>query len=127
MIQIKRVYEPFAKCDGQRFLVDRLWPRGIKKESLHMEAWIKEAAPSEKLRQWFDHDRAKWHEFQHRYCVELDANPEPLQPLLEAAAKGNLTLLYSSHDIEHNNAVILKVYLEKQLKSNLRPDSKPSQ
>ncbi len=116
MIQIKSAYEPIAKSDGQRFLVDRLLPRGIKKESLHFVAWLKGVAPSEKLRQWFNHDPAKWHEFQQRYCVELDANPEALQPLLEAAAKGNLTLLYSAHDIEHNNAIVLKAYLERHLK-----------
>jgi len=115
MIQIKRAYEPVAQSDGQRFLVDRLWPRGIKKESLHFVAWLKRAAPSENLRHWFDHDPAKWHEFQRRYCMELDANPEALQPLLEAAAKGNLTLLYSAHDLEHNNAIVLKAYLEKHL------------
>lgn len=116
MIKIKRVYESGAKSDGQRFLVDRLWPRGIKKESLHVVAWLKGVAPSEKLRQWFGHDPAKWHEFHRRYCVELDANPVALQPLLEAAAKGNLTLLYSAHDPEHNNAIVLKAYLEMHLK-----------
>ena len=121
MIQIKRVYEPVAKTDGQRFLIDRLWPRGIKKESLHLVAWLKEVAPSAKLRQWFNHDPAKWHEFQQRYSAELDANSEPLQPLLDAAERGSLTLLYSAHDIDHNNAVILKAYLDKRLKSNLRP------
>ncbi len=116
MIQIKRVYEPVAKADGQRFLIDRLWPRGIKKESLHFVAWLKGVAPSEELRQWFNHDPAKWHEFQQRYCVELEANSEALQPLLEATAKGNLTLLYSAHDIEHNNAIVLKAYLEKHIR-----------
>ncbi len=116
MIQIKRAYEPAAKSDGQRFLVDRLWPRGIKKESLHFVAWLKEVAPSTELRQWFNHDPAKWHEFQERYRAELEANREALQPLLEAAAKGNLTLLYSAHDIEHNDAIVLKAYLEKHLK-----------
>jgi len=115
MIQIKRAYEPVAKSDGQRILVDRLWPRGIKKESLHFVAWLKEVAPSEKLRKWFNHDLARWDEFQHRYCLELGEHPESLQPLLAAAGKGNLTLLYSAHDIEHNNAVVLKSHLEKQL------------
>jgi uncharacterized protein YeaO (DUF488 family) len=114
MILIKRAYEPAAKSDGQRFLVDRLWPRGIKKESLHFIAWLKDVAPSQKLRQWFNHDPAKWHEFQQRYNKELDGNAAALQPLLEAAAKGNLTLLYSAHDIAHNNAIVLKAYLEKQ-------------
>jgi uncharacterized protein YeaO (DUF488 family) len=115
MIQIKRVYEPVAKSDGQRFLVDRLWPRGIKKEALHLAAWTKDVAPSDELRHWFDHDVAKWKEFQQRYRVELDAKPETWQPLLKAAEKGTVTLLYSAHDIEHNNAIVAKSYLDQKI------------
>ena len=115
MIQIKRVYEPAAKADGQRFLVERLWPRGIKKEALALNGWQKEVAPSHELRKWFNHDPAKWKEFQRRYRAELDARPETWQPLLEAARAGNLTLLFSARDTEHNNAIVLKAFLEERL------------
>jgi len=117
MIQIKRVYESAAKNDGQRFLVDRLWPRVVKKEALPLTGWLKEIAPGNELRKWFHHDPAKWKEFQKRYRAELDAKPETWQPLLTAAKKGSVTLLFSAHDLEHNNAVVLKAYLERQLKS----------
>lgn len=112
MIQLKRVYEPAEpSADGVRFLVERLWPRGIRKEALHLDGWLKDAAPSTELRQWFSHDPAKWKEFQHRYFAELDARPEALAPIRAAARKGKVTLLFSSHDEEHNNAVALKTYL----------------
>lgn len=113
MIQLKRVYEPEEPSDGTRFLVERLWPRGIRKESLHADAWLKDAAPSTELRQWFSHDPAKWKEFQRRYFAELDAKPEALAPIRSAAHKGKVTLLFSSQDEEHNNAVALKAYLGK--------------
>ena len=116
MIQIKRVYEAAAKTDGDRFLVERLWPRGMKKETLHMTGWLKEVAPSDTLRRWFNHDPAKWKEFQRRYRVELDRKRETWQPLLDAAESGDVTLLFSAHDLEHNNAVALKAYLDKHLK-----------
>jgi uncharacterized protein YeaO (DUF488 family) len=116
MIQIKRVYEPAAKSDGARFLVERLWPRGISKEALHMSAWVKDVAPSHELRQWFNHDPAKWEEFQRRYHAELAGNPEIWQPLLAAAKTGEVTLLFSARDLEHNNALVLKACLEEQLK-----------
>jgi uncharacterized protein YeaO (DUF488 family) len=115
MIQIKRVYDPPAKEDGARFLVERLWPRGIKKEALHMDTWCKNAAPSNDLRRWFSHDPAKWKEFQRRYRAELGENRAAWQPLLDAAKPGNITLLYSAHDTEHNSAVVLKSYLEERL------------
>ena len=116
MIRIKRVYEPAAKEDGERFLVERLWPRGIKKEALPMKAWCKEAAPSTELRRWFQHDPAKWKEFQKRYRAELDKNLPSLQPMLESARHGPITLLYSSHDTERNNAVVLASFLEEHLR-----------
>jgi len=116
MIQVKRVYEPAAKADGQRFLVERLWPRGFKKEALSLAGWQKEAAPSHELRKWFNHDPAKWKEFQRRYRAELDARPETWQPLLETAKAGNLMLLFSAHDTEHNNAAVLKAFLEERSK-----------
>ena len=117
MIQIKRVYDPAAADDGTRFLVERLWPRGIKKEALEMKAWCKEAGPSTELRKWFSHDPAKWTEFQRRYRAELNERPEAWQPILDAAKKGTVTLLYSSHDTEHNNAKALESYLRKRLAS----------
>lgn len=115
MIEIKRVYDSLEAGNGPRFLVERLWPRGIKKEALHMDAWLKEVAPSPELRQWFGHDPQKWEEFQRRYRAELDAHPETWQPLLEAARRGNVTLLYSARDTQHNSALLLKNYLEKHL------------
>ena len=115
MIQTKRVYDPPAKEDGARFLVERLWPRGMKKEALPMAAWCKDAAPSTELRRWFGHDPAKWKEFQRRYRAELTENRAACQPLLDAAKQGNVTLLYSAHDKEHNSAVLLKSYLEEAL------------
>lgn len=112
MIGIKRVYDDPETSDGARYLVERLWPRGMKKENLIMDAWFKEVAPSSDLRRWFGHDPEKWKEFQRRYRAELDANPNAWKPLLEASKRGNVTLLYSARDTEHNNADTLKSYLE---------------
>lgn len=118
MLKIKRVYEAAEKSDGTRFLVERLWPRGMKKESLKMKAWLKNVAPSADLRNWFAHDPLKWPEFQKRYQAELKANEAEWQPILDAAKEGDVTLLYSAHDTEHNNALVLKSFLEKRLKTN---------
>ena len=111
MIQLKRVYDPANSDDGVRFLVERLWPRGMKKENLRLDAWLKDVAPSTELRQWFSHDPAKWAEFKRRYFAELDTKAEALEPIRKALKHGRVTLLFSSHDTEHNNAVALKVYL----------------
>jgi uncharacterized protein YeaO (DUF488 family) len=116
MIKVKRAYEAPAADDGARFLVDRLWPRGIKKEALKLDGWIKEIAPSNELRQWFHHERNKWDEFQVRYARELDAQADLLKPILDAARRGTVTLVYSARDETHNNAVALKQYLEARLK-----------
>ncbi|PTY08073.1 DUF488 domain-containing protein [Opitutaceae bacterium EW11] len=113
-VALKRVYEPAAEADGRRFLVERLWPRGIKKTDLKMEAWLKEVAPSAKLRTWFAHDPGKWPEFQRRYRAELDAAPEAWRALLEASKSGNVTLLFSSRETEHNCAVVLREFLEER-------------
>jgi len=115
MLQIKRVYEPFDARDGIRFLVERLWPRGIKKEDLKMEAWLKEVAPSPALRSWFAHDPGKWSEFQKRYRAELQTNPAAWKPILEAARHGTVTLIYSARDTEHNSALLLKDFLEEHM------------
>jgi uncharacterized protein YeaO (DUF488 family) len=110
-IRIKRVYEPADPEDGARFLVDRLWPRGISRDSLKMDGWVKDVAPSNELRHWFGHDRVLWDGFQQRYAAELDANPPTWQPLLDAARQGPITLLFSSREVQHNNAVALRHYL----------------
>jgi uncharacterized protein YeaO (DUF488 family) len=115
MIQIKRSYAEPDSDDGIRILVDRIWPRGIKKEHLKPDEWLKEIAPSDDLRKWFGHDVGKWGEFQKRYFAELDDRPETWKPVLERARKGKVTFLFSAKDEEHNNAVALKAYLEKQL------------
>jgi len=111
LIALKRVYEDAAPGDGARFLVERLWPRGIRKQDLRMDAWLKDAAPSDALRRWFSHDPARWEEFQRRYFAELATRPEALEPIFDAARHGAVTLLYSARDTEHNNAVALKRYL----------------
>ena len=115
MVQLKRAYDERSTTDGTRFLVERLWPRGVKKSSLHIESWLKDAAPSTELRKWFHHDPAKWDEFRRRYFEELKANPDAWQPILEAARHGTVTLVYSSHDAAHNNAVALQEFLEQRL------------
>jgi uncharacterized protein YeaO (DUF488 family) len=112
MIQTRRVYETPEPSDGTRFLVERLWPRGMKKEALKLDGWLKEVAPSAELRRWFGHDPAKWEEFRRRYFAELDQHPEAWQPIQEAARRGTVTLLYSARDTAHNSAVALKAYLE---------------
>ena len=112
MYRLKRVYEPAEASDGPRFLVERLWPRGVSKQSLQLTAWLKAVAPSDELRRWFAHDPAKWNEFRRRYFAELDADSGTVQPLIAASRNGNVTLLYSAHDMEHNNAVALRDYLE---------------
>lgn len=111
-IAIKRVYEPPSDNDGERVLVDRLWPRGLSKEKADVALWQKEIAPSTELRKWFDHDPAKWAEFQKRFRAELDGNAEAVKELRDLAAKGKVTLLYSAHDEVHNNAVVLAAYLQ---------------
>lgn len=120
MIALKRVYETAEVNDGKRFLIERLWPRGIKKTALKYDAWIKEAGPSHELRRWFSHDPARWEEFRRRYFAELDSKSGVLEPIAKAAAEAQVTLLYSSHDTEHNNAVALKEYLETHKKTHSR-------
>jgi uncharacterized protein YeaO (DUF488 family) len=115
MIRVKRAYDVPAASDGARFLVDRLWPRGVKKESLKVRDWLRAISPSNELRTQFGHEPDKWKEFQRRYFAELDKTPQALQPLLEAAREGDVTLVFSARDTEHNNAVALKSYLEARL------------
>ena len=114
VVQIKRVYEKPSPDDGQRFLVDRVWPRGIRKEALADAIWLREVAPSTELRKRFCHDADRWPEFQAGYRSELKKNRAALAPLLSAIKKGNVTLLYSARDTEMNQAVVLKKFLEKE-------------
>jgi uncharacterized protein YeaO (DUF488 family) len=119
-LQLKRVYDERNEQDGARFLVERLWPRGITKLALADAQWLKDAAPSAELRKWFHHDPKRWNEFRRRYFAELKHQKDCLSPILDAARKGTVTLLYSSHDSEHNNAVALKEFLEHLLEPTER-------
>ena len=112
MITLKRVYDPVSGTDGTRFLVERLWPRGVSKAKLRLDAWLKEVGPSTELRRWFSHDPEKWDEFRQRYFRELDSRPEAWQPIVSAARRSTVTLVYSSHDTQHNNAVALQEYVQ---------------
>ena len=112
-LKLKRAYEAPHKDDGTRILVDRLWPRGLTKEKAKVDLWLKEIAPSTELRKWFGHDPARWTEFKERYAVELDDQREQLERLAQEARKRTVTLLFSAKDIEHNNAVALKKYLQR--------------
>ena len=118
MIRVKRVHDPQEPDDGPRFLVDRLWPRGMKKADISMAGWLKEVAPSDELRRWFGHEPAKWADFCCRYHAELEENSEAWRPLLNMARQQDITLLFSAHDLERNNAVALKLFLEEQLRNS---------
>ncbi len=118
-IRVKRVYEPADPVDGERYLVERLWPRGVRRDALQLTAWLRDVAPSDALRRWYGHDPARWPEFQRRYRAELLANPAAWQPLLEAARRGVVTLLFSARDTERNSAVVLRAFLEEQLSTDL--------
>ncbi len=111
MIAIKRVYEPYAKEDGQRILTDRLWPRGLTKEKAHVDLWLKDIAPTTELRKWFNHEPEKWLEFQKRYRAELTANKAAVATLREWVDKGQISLVYGAKDEAHNEAVVIKEYL----------------
>src|SRR6476661_130842 len=115
MIKLKRAYDPISRTDGTRFLVERLWPRGLTKAKLHVDAWLEEVGPSTELRKWFSHDPEKWDTFRARYARELNSRPEYWRPIVSAARRGPVTLVYSSHDTEHNNAVALKQYLRSRV------------
>ena len=120
MLKLKRAYDPASRGDGTRFLVERLWPRGLTKAKLDVDAWLKEVGPSTELRKWFSHDPKKWRQFRSRYFRELDARPEAWGPIASAARRGTVTLVYSSHDAQHNNAVALRQYLEAKMRRPAR-------
>ncbi len=115
MIRLRRAYDAPGPGDGRRFLVDRLWPRGVRKEAVALEGWLKELAPSDDLRRWFGHEPDRFEAFADRYRRELDAHPEAAAPLLEAAREGNVTLVFAARDEDHNNAVVLRAWLEERL------------
>ena len=117
LIRIKRIYDHPSKEDGFLILVDRLWPRGIAKERAAIDLWLKEAGPSPDLRQWFGHEVPKWDEFKKRYGSELIQNQKALAQIKEYLKKGPVTLVYAASDTEHNQAVILKEFLEKHMSS----------
>ncbi len=109
MIKIKRIYEPAEKNDGYRILADRLWPRGLSKKEAKLDLWLKDIAPSNELRKWYSHDPRKWPEFKKRYSKELKDKKNQIKLIPKSK---NVTLLYGAKDEEHNNAVVLKEFLE---------------
>ncbi|GMV91686.1 MAG: hypothetical protein AMXMBFR82_14640 [Candidatus Hydrogenedentota bacterium] len=114
-VSIRRAYDPPTRNDGKRILVDRLWPRGVSKDDLAVNSWMKEIAPSNELRKWYGHDPQKWEEFKVRYRKELDAQPDAIAELVEYATSGRITLVYSAKDTGLNNAVALREYLEERI------------
>jgi uncharacterized protein YeaO (DUF488 family) len=118
MIKIKRTYDKPETEDGFRILVDRIWPRGLKKTDVQMDLWQKDIAPSSPLRKWFKHDESKWNEFKNRYYQELKNKKDSIGLLLDKTQKGTITLLYSSKEDKYNNAIALKEYLEAKLNHN---------
>lgn len=121
----KRVYDTPAPQDGKRVLVDRLWPRGLKRDTARVDDWLKTVAPSDDLRRWFHHEPRRWAEFCRRYEAELGSQPETWRPLLEAARREPVTLLFVARDLTHNNAVALKAFLESHLEAGTRHDRSP--
>ena len=113
MIKIKRIYDPVSPDDGKRILVDRLWPRGMKKEEARLDEWLKEIAPSNELRKWYSHDPAKWPEFKKRYKKELAEESDLIKRIREEGKKKTITLLFSTKELDLNNAVALKEILER--------------
>jgi uncharacterized protein YeaO (DUF488 family) len=113
-IHLARVYDDERRHPGQAFFVERLWPRGVRREDL-AAVWLKDVAPSAELRRWYGHDVAKWEEFRRRYEAELDSSPEAWRPVADAAAAGNVTLLYAARDREHNSAVVLRDHVQAHL------------
>lgn len=110
-LRLKRTYDPATRNDGQRILVERLWPRGMRKAALEADAWLKEVAPSTELRRWFGHRPERWDEFRRRYRKELGAKPDAWVSILQRAQRGTVTLLYSAHDVLHNGALVLREFL----------------
>ncbi|HEY6321943.1 MAG TPA: DUF488 domain-containing protein [Thermoanaerobaculia bacterium] len=115
MIHLKRAYEEATPADGQRILVERLWPRGLTKARVAVDLWLKDVAPSPELRKWFGHDPARWKEFEQRYWKELTAKQEAVAVLVSKARRGTITLVYAARDEEHNSALVLKEFLARSM------------
>jgi len=111
MLKIKRIYDPCSSDDGKRILIDRLWPRGVKKEKAKIDEWLRDIAPSDGLRKWFSHDPSRYQEFKRRYAKELQQKQELVEQVRNEAKRGTVTLLFSAKDAEHNNATALKEFL----------------
>ncbi len=120
-IQIKRVYAQPDRDDGERILIDRLWPRGLSKEAAAVDNWLKDCAPSDELRKWFGHDPAKWDEFKRKYFAELAEHEDLLEPVRTKARAERVTLLFGAADVEHNTAVALLEYLKTKHSAGHRP------
>lgn len=120
MIQVKRVYDKATDADGERYLVDRLWPRGLKKEDARLTDWLKGLAPSHELRRWFDHNPERWEEFQARYLAELEktGNMILVETLADRAKTHTITLVYGARDKDHNNAVVLKRLIVERMRNS---------
>jgi uncharacterized protein YeaO (DUF488 family) len=116
MIHLKRAYEEAALADGERILVERLWPRGLTKARAAVDLWLKDVAPSPELRKWFGHDPARWKQFEQRYRKELKAKQEAVDLLVSKARRGTITLVYAARDQEHNGALALKEFLDQRMK-----------
>ena len=123
-IALKRIYEPPAKDDGARILVDRLWPRGISSAKARLDLWLRDIAPSDELRHWFAHDPKRWPEFKRRYKAELKGRSDELRPIRDALAKGKATLLFAAHDEAHNNAVVVKELVERSARASAKRKAK---
>jgi uncharacterized protein YeaO (DUF488 family) len=116
MLQLKRAYEPAARTDGRRILVDRLWPRGLSKRRIAIDDWMKELTPSVELRRWFAHDPKKWPEFKRQYTHELRAHSELVRQLASLARRGRVTLVFGARDEQHNDAVVLAEVIRRRMK-----------
>jgi uncharacterized protein YeaO (DUF488 family) len=114
LMGVKRIYDKRDLTDGRRILVERLWPRGVKKSTQGIDEWVKDVAPSTELRKWFSHDPAKWEEFRGRYEAELKANPK-VDELIATIRSSDVTLVYSAKDTEHNSALVLAEFIKKRL------------
>ena len=126
MIHLKRAYEPVSKSDGERILVERLWPRGLTKARAAIDLWLKEVAPSPELRKWFGHDPARWKQFEQRYWKELKDKPEDVALLRSRIREGVITFVYAAKDQEHNGALALKAFLERKNDQRRNPTKGPA-
>lgn len=129
MVRLKRAYDPAAPADGHRYFVERLWPRGLRKEQAHFDEWLKDVAPSDALRKWFHYDPNRWAEFEQKYARELTSGAarRAFDELVGHAASETVTLIYSAHDTEHNNAVVLKRMIEQRLQRPPREATWPTE